>query len=219
MAAYKIRNGQGPWVYYSSRALAEKFPYMNDRSISRWIIELEESKELVSCVDNNIKYDKTKSFTIPQFLHHVRQNEESSSQNEATIPPLSSPLPLTEGARPKTAHALPKKKRPFGYDESVSSDSYEDAIDLDSGNVVDRFPTKSEKNASSQMLDLIRWASGRRGKAFVSVPKQLKALGLMRRANRGPQAIMARWVDLENDDFYAEKGFDFMTVAMSFDKK
>ena len=97
MSLYKIRNGYGPWVFYSRRALAQKFPYMSHQSVSRWLLELEKEGEVISTVNNKHKYDHTKSY-CPSKLeyytkteHRMAQNEPGLAQNEPTIPPLSTP--------------------------------------------------------------------------------------------------------------------------------
>jgi len=98
MNIYKIRNNLDPWVYYSRRALAEKFPYMSHQSIGRWLKELERDGHLLSRIDNKFKYDKTKSYLVKELEPfaqkriHVAQNEPPLAQNEPTIPPHSSPL-------------------------------------------------------------------------------------------------------------------------------
>jgi len=67
MVIYKVRVNKRPWVFYSANALERKFPYMSSRSIQRWLQELEENNELVSKVKNSTKYDKTKSYSLPEF--------------------------------------------------------------------------------------------------------------------------------------------------------
>jgi hypothetical protein len=95
MAVYKVRAGKEPWVFYSGKMLSEKFPYLPQRSVERWMRELEESGELVSSIKNKMRYDKTKSYTLPQFKSIVAQNGEWSAQNGEPIPPLSTPITNT----------------------------------------------------------------------------------------------------------------------------
>jgi hypothetical protein len=125
MAAYKIRTKRDNiWVYYSASALAEKFPYMNSKSIQRWMQELVEEGELMTTVDNKMKYDKTKSYIPTQFSEFVNQKEQQVAQfdqqvapDEQPIPPLSTPLstPLSL--------ASPKKKETF--EEFMAEKNYE----------------------------------------------------------------------------------------------
>lgn len=95
MLAYKIRHEKEPWVYYSKRGLSEKFPYMTESSIDRWMRELENDGELISKVRNKFKWDKTKSYTVPNLEGSIAQNELSTTQNEPTIPSLSTSLSHT----------------------------------------------------------------------------------------------------------------------------
>lgn len=106
MVLYKDRNGKGKWVYYSQRALADKFPYMASRSIGRWLQELEDGGELESTIQNKFKYDKTKSYTLCHFRESVRQNGSSDDQNGATIPPLSTPQSLNSVANAPLDYVL-----------------------------------------------------------------------------------------------------------------
>lgn len=101
MAVYRLRVGKDGYVYYSSNALSEKFPYLNEKSIDRWLQELEKDGHLLvdrSGKRNAHKYDKTKWFlpsTVPQYDKSVPQNEEHCPQNEATIPSLSNTLSIS----------------------------------------------------------------------------------------------------------------------------
>ena len=58
-----IHNGLA-WTYNSAKAYAAKFPYFSDRSISRWLNELEQSGYIASANYNEHKYDKTKWYTV-----------------------------------------------------------------------------------------------------------------------------------------------------------
>lgn len=230
MAVYKARRGKDPWVYYSGSMLAEKFPYMAQRSIERWLKELVEAGELESKVENNVKYDQTKRYTIRQIRESVRQNVASIAEIGEPIPPLSTPLtdkhdaslsaprfPSSKDgteAQPPGIPRTPLPKNRFGYDESASADSYEPAIDAET-----REPVTGTLKASTSMKDLIYWAENRRGSKFVNMGKQLAAITKMKRVGKTPADIKARWVDLEREDFYRDHGLDFMSIANSFDRK
>lgn len=64
MQEYKIRNDKNPWVYYSSSALVEKFPYMADRTIRRYLKQLEDEGWIKSELRSEMKYDRTKSYMV-----------------------------------------------------------------------------------------------------------------------------------------------------------
>lgn len=104
MQIYKQRNGAQAWVYYSSGALSEKFPYMKKESIKRWLNQLVDDGVLETTIQNRLKFDKTKSYRLKEVIL-VGQNEPSVGQNdtperikmnhlkvqnEPTIPPHSS---------------------------------------------------------------------------------------------------------------------------------
>lgn len=70
------------WTFNTAKAFAKLFPYMNEKSISRWLLELEKDGVIMSSKDyNKHKYDKTKWYTIPSE-YAISQNEDSIYQNE-----------------------------------------------------------------------------------------------------------------------------------------
>jgi len=110
----------------------------------------------------------------------------------------------------------PMKKNSFNYNENNTSDSYEDVIDLESN---ERAVPKS--NTSSKVRELVDWAVNRRGRKFISYPKQYKAINQLKNSDQNitPDDIKVRWVEMEQDPFWKEKGFDFMSVMSSFERK
>jgi hypothetical protein len=66
------------WTYNSTKAFAKLFPYMNEKSISRWLNELEKDEIILSGNFNRMKTDRTKWFTLrePEFCT-IPQNEKS----------------------------------------------------------------------------------------------------------------------------------------------
>ena len=124
---YKHTDGKNYcWTYASIKSLAEIYPYMNEKSISRWMLELENDGVILSNNFNRNKYDKTKWFTLkdcentdgltdpfpddftyeesindtPKMSDSICQNEESFSRNEATIPYVFNLSPLHRGSLP-----------------------------------------------------------------------------------------------------------------------
>jgi hypothetical protein len=78
------------WTYNSAAAFVELFPYMKERTISRYLKRLCELGVLKSGNFNNAKYDRTSWYTIPaEFAvidpqannDAIRQNGEWISQN------------------------------------------------------------------------------------------------------------------------------------------
>jgi len=77
-----IRDGRA-WVYYSSQALAKKFPYMKASSIRRWMDELEDDGYIESGFFSSDKRDRVKWYHIKSMSDCIDQNEQCSiDQNE-----------------------------------------------------------------------------------------------------------------------------------------
>lgn len=71
------------WTYNTTKAFGELFPYMKQKSISRWLNELEKDGIVKSSKEyNKMKFDRTKWYTIPSEYNTISQNEERDSQNE-----------------------------------------------------------------------------------------------------------------------------------------
>ena len=102
------------WTYNSSRAFAELFPYFTQKSISRWINELEADGIVLSSNKYNTrKSDRTKWYTILKEYQSISQSEESISQSEETLPDRNpDSKPDTKDIRKEFAtfwEAYPKK--------------------------------------------------------------------------------------------------------------
>lgn len=108
-----------------------------------------------------------------------------------------------------------KKHKMGSYREDAPSDSYEEVVDMDTGEAQEVV----EVNYAKEYRSLLDWAEKRRGSKFINVKKQYKAMAGMRDAKIGPQRIKNRWCEMELDPFWKEKGFDFMSILTSFDKK
>ncbi len=109
------------WTYNSAKAYAEKFPYFSERSIGRWLADLEDAGFLATGNFNEHRYDKTKWYTVnvdayaglclnadPDFINEllatfkkhftnlansIRQNGEGISQNGEGISQNGEPIP------------------------------------------------------------------------------------------------------------------------------
>lgn len=86
------------WTYNSGKAFAELFPYLNERSIRRWLQELEDSGVIMSGNYNKSPYDKTKWYTIPSEFEGLGRDDQRSDDHE---PLMTTPDPsrLTESGR------------------------------------------------------------------------------------------------------------------------
>lgn len=76
-------------------------------------------------------------------------------------------------------------------------------------------PKKIPKDEKA--LALCKWASDRRGFAFVSEGAQLGAIGRAKRAKISPTRLKERWMELEEEIW--RNGFDWVDVVKSFDKR
>ncbi len=108
------------------------------------------------------------------------------------------------------------KKNSFRYREDLPSDTFESVVDINTGQEVHT----SEPKVLPQYLDLLTWSEERRGYKFIRpATKQFKAFKIARLNGIQPSDLKQRWGELENDSFWKEKGFDWMDVVMSFNKK
>lgn len=115
------------WTYNSSTAFEILFPYLNNNSIRRWLIELENDGVLKSGNFNKAKYDKTKWYTIPaEFAvlnNRISENEQSIVQNEQPIPDINTDeIPLASDESDASLKGRGKKERKI-----------EQEVDLDEG--------------------------------------------------------------------------------------
>lgn len=115
------------WMYDTSKALQEVYPYLNQNSIRRWMIELEKDGWIESGNFNLKRYDKTKWYTLGEkFISYLEseslvqneqgmvtdvqneqglteslvQNEQSIVQNEHSIVQNEQPIPDIDHYRP-----------------------------------------------------------------------------------------------------------------------
>ena len=72
------------WTYNSSSAFSELYPYMNRRSISRWLKELEDDKWIFSGNFNKSSFDQTKWYSI--------NHEKYDSAIESTLAKKEEPI-------------------------------------------------------------------------------------------------------------------------------
>lgn len=118
------------WVFKTAKGFAEKFPYMNAKSISRWLDELCEIGMLYKSKNNwnNKAYDRTNWYTmnfnaydeavisskisLPQNEEWISQIEELISQNEEPIhTPINTP----------NKNIIIKENLAFSFEPSLAS--------------------------------------------------------------------------------------------------
>ena len=66
---------------------------------------------------------------------------------------------------------------------------------------------------------LLLWAEERKGSKFPNPKKQMAAIAQLLASSFTPEQIKDCWQGLENDEFWGEKGFDFMTVVNQIGKQ
>jgi len=108
------------------------------------------------------------------------------------------------------------KKNSFGrYNENQPADSFEDVVDMDSGEVI-----KENKPEIKKAYDtILKWSEERRGFKFLNRIKQYSALKKARTAKIKAVDLRQRWKEMEQEEFYKKIGFDWATVVNSFDRK
>lgn len=92
------------------------------------------------------------------------------------------------------------------------------SVDSDGG---DPEPEASgiKPNILKSYNSMLNWAEARRGFGFTFRPKQYRAFKQAMSAGKTPTDLKARWEELEQDDFYSVKGFDWTDVVSSFSKR
>lgn len=78
-------------------------------------------------------------------------------------------------------------------------------------------PSAKEGNAEYERA--LKWAEERTGRKFIHRVKQYSAIKKAKLAGIGATKLKDRWVELEGEPFYQEKGLDWCMVVSSFDKK
>ncbi len=74
------------WTYNSSKAFAAIFPYINDRTIRRYLQEMEEDGIIISGIFNKHKYDQTKWYTMPEYVIALAKMTNGATENGQPIP-------------------------------------------------------------------------------------------------------------------------------------
>lgn len=155
-------------------------------------------------VQRNDQPSATEGLNLVQTGEHTKDN---TKENTKERPETSSGLPIK---------SKKMKKNSFRYREDLTSDTFEDVIDLDTG---EKPPAPKKDNISEKYWAMIEWAKKRRGMGFVNVPKQFKAFSLARKNKISPERLKDRWIEMEKDNFWKKNGFDWTSVVSSFDKK
>lgn len=104
------------------------------------------------------------------------------------------------------------------YNENKHQSDGLPEIDAESGEMR---RASAPKNVKNKYWELIKWAEKRRGAPFLkqSVTKQFKAFAIAKTNGIKPPDLLKRWDEMAEDKFYSERGFDWMDVVQSFNRK
>lgn len=74
------------WTFNSGSAFAKLFPYMNERSIRRWLQEMEDEGIIISGKFNKHNYDQTKWYSLPNYVTPLDKMTDTVTENDRPIP-------------------------------------------------------------------------------------------------------------------------------------
>ncbi len=195
---------------WATNAYFAEFFNVEERTIQRWLEHLKEKDyifvEILEGKLRRIYIDHDKNVVVTTTKMSC-----SPYNKKNIIPEPESPEAIGLSFDPMQTH----DPRKFDSD-------YETTVDQD-GRPIDLIDIQDDKRVFKvkykDMVDLLLWAEKRRGQKFVNFKKQFLAMGKMAGVPIFPNQIKDRWCELEDDPYWQEKGFDFMNVASSFDKK
>lgn len=102
--------------------------------------------------------------------------------------------------------------QPPALPESDEDTSYESDDDVTPTGEVKRRKARADGYKGELTNPLFLWAEERIGHKLIPPLKQKKAIATMLSSNFTPEQIKACWEELENDEYWSNKGIDFMTV-------
>ena len=165
-------------------------------------------KNKVTSLGNSIKQKVTslgyKVTSLGNKSYPIRGTQKTQDNIQKTVTEQSSALKNKK-----------MKNNSFRYNESNTSDFFEDVVDADSGEVV----KDKRTNATKSYREMLAWGENRRGAKFINITKQFKAFSVAKGAGVGPDRLRERWCEFETDNFWSKKGFDWLDVVNSFDKR
>lgn len=89
----------------------------------------------------------------------------------------------------------------------------------------DEYAKKPSKRIDKAYKELLNWGEDRRSKEsgrnfkFSFPIAQYKAMKSMRVASISPDEIKTKWIEMERNSYWSNRGFDFIEVAKELDKK
>lgn len=194
--------------FITGRKELSKVSGIHESSVQRILEYLE--------IEHQIEQQKTTKYRLITILNWKDyQSLDIKANNKRTTSEHKQEVKELKEVNTHANRVIPKNmKNTWKYNEAKNSDSYEDVVDADSGE------KRSEGSSSNlKMKEVIDWATKRRGAGFVSLPKQYKALSKCKQNNIPISGLKGRWQEFEQDEYWIRRGFDFMDVVLSFDKK
>lgn len=184
---------------------------VSSRSVQSWISSLSKNKHIT------IHEIMTPQGTLRKiFLLELRGEKKSSGGGEEKP---------TEGEKKSSTRIIQENNTMKGSQGSPDPQLKEEEREIiptdDDGNELKPRWTKprEEKKVKETYLSLLNWAAQRRNLKFTDPKKQFKAFSMLEQAEITRGKAMERWIEMENDPYWDENGFDWFNVAQSFNRK
>ena len=184
------------WTFNSATALAEIWPYLNAKKISRLLKELEVSGALITGNYNKAGYDRTKWYSMPEFS--VKAAPILISQKWAMDNPnMSNGLPKYEQPIPD----INPDKKPYIKTKTTAKLNFND-LDLD---FADRmYQSLTAQDSKFKKPNLNQWAD--------TIRKIREIDG------RDYETIAAAWTYARNDPFWQANCLSALSLRKQFQK-
>lgn len=101
------------------------------------------------------------------------------------------------------------------YFSSPKSSAYPTLSTCLSSDTINKYNIQNNEKIN----ELLKWAEERREKIFLDRQEQLTAICTMKNGKISPERIKEKWIEMENNDFWRNKGFDFNNLIKEFDKE
>lgn len=143
------------------------------------------------------------SLTAAERQAKYRENRKSNEKVTERVTKVTLEENRIEENRVITAKAEKKEEEEPEYKRETDEEAYRSQR---------RVPP--DKNSASVMA----WAEAHTGRRFPNPKKQLGQVKIMLSMGYTQDAIQAKWLELEEDEFWSERGIDFGTVLSNIAK-
>lgn len=135
---------------------------------------------------------------------------------------VSKSVPLYEGAVESDEGAV-KRSKGVRFGEHTKNIRTIRTSEFENSHLVEikegQKEAKVSKGGNAEYERGLQWAENRTGRKFVHRVKQYAALKKAKECGIGAGRMKDRWIELEGEPFYQEKGLDWCMVLSSFDKR